>query len=363
MQSEKEYLHWLMSVPRIGYLRCRRLLDHFGSAQEVWEAGESDFHGIQAVSRNEVKEIFASKQTFSFDQEKQFLKRHGIRLLHQSDPEYPRLLLQIFDPPHMLYIQGELLPQDEKALAVVGSRQATNYGFLVTKKLSSELAIGGITIVSGLAKGIDTVAHEAALQVNGRTVAVLAGGLLNPYPAQNKLLARQIIKQGALLSEFHPLAHAHPGMFPVRNRIISGLARAVVIVEAARKSGSLITADQALEQSRDVFAVPGPITSPLSQGTNDLIRQGAKLIGGAEDIWEEYPDWKSNSSSRSVGLSTLTIEEKQLLDLIGYGAVHAEHLFRSGNLPVREVYRLLLEMELKGIIKQMPGQMYVRSDV
>jgi DNA processing protein len=364
MRQEKEYLHWLLGVPRIGYLRCLRLLNHFGSAETVWEANEADFQNVPSISQKEVSAILTSRQTYSFAEQEQFLKRHSIRLLDRNDPEYPPLLLQIFDPPHLLYIQGELLPEDEHALAVVGSRHPTNYGSLVTNKLTSELAVAGITIVSGLAKGIDALAHEAALQANGRTIAVLAGGLLNLYPSENKPLARRIVQQGALLSEFHPLAPAHPGMFPVRNRIISGISRAVLIMEAARKSGSLITADQAIEQSRDVFAVPGPITSPLSQGTNDLIRQGARLVTGMEDIWEEYPDWRPVSGDLSTASPIpMSPEEKRLLDLIGYGAVHAEHLLRSANLAVGTVYRLLLEMELKGWVKQMPGQMYMKGNV
>lgn len=364
MRQEKQYLHWLLGVPRIGYLRCLRLLNRFGSAKTVWEADEADFQNIPSISPKEVSAILASRTTYSFAEQEQFLKQHAIRLLDRNDPEYPPLLQQIFDPPHLLYVQGELLPEDNHALAVVGSRHPTNYGSLVTTKLTSELAAAGITVVSGLARGIDTLAHEAALQANGRTIAVLAGGLLNLYPSENKPLAHRIVHQGALLSEFHPLAPAHPGMFPIRNRIISGMSRAVLLVEAARKSGSLITADQALDQSRDVFAVPGPITSPLSQGTNDLIRQGARLVTGVEDIWEEYPDWRPEPGDLTASSPVpASPEERQLLDLIGYGAVHADHLLRFSSLAAGTVHRLLLEMELKGWIKQMPGQMYMKGNV
>ncbi|MFC4768773.1 DNA-processing protein DprA [Effusibacillus consociatus] len=364
MRTEKEYVQWLMSVPRVGYLRCRKLLEQFGSAEAVWEAPAQELLQVPSVTRNVAEEILVSRQSYSFQEQADFLKRTGIRVLHKKDPEYPLFLLQIHDPPHILYVKGEFTLLDDKAIGVVGTRTPTNYGVLVTKNLCTELASAGVTIVSGLARGIDAIAHEAALQAGGTTIAVLAGGVENIYPPQNSSLARRICKQGLLISEFPPLASAHPGMFPVRNRIISGLSRAILVVEAARKSGSLITADQALEQCRDVFAVPGPITSPLSQGTNDLIREGAKIITGVADIWEEYPDWQANYSHKMKDEAfQLNPEERQLLETIGYGGVHLDHLIRVSQLSQGEVYRLLLEMELKGLVKQLPGQMYMRSSV
>ncbi|WP_018132574.1 DNA-processing protein DprA [Effusibacillus pohliae] len=364
MRTESEYVQWLMSVPGVGYLRCRRLLERFGSAEAVWDAAEPELLQVASITPNIAREICRSKRTYSFREQADFLSRSGIRVIHQTDPEYPPVLLQIPDPPHILFVKGEFSPTDQRSIAVVGARNATNYGLLVTNKLCTELAAGGVTIISGLAIGIDATAHAAALQAGGRTIAVLACGLLRVYPPQNRLLAERISRQGVLLSEFSPFTHAHPGMFPIRNRLIAGLARGVLVVEAARKSGSLITADQALEQGRDVFAVPGPITSPLSQGTNDLIRQGAKMITGVEEIWEEYPDWCANQYPvKSTGSVRMTAEERILLDTIGYGAVHVEHLLRACRLPKGEVHRLLLELELKGLIRQMPGQMYMRCTV
>lgn len=363
MPAEKEYVQWLTSVSGIGYARCRQLLAHFGSAQAVWEASQTELLQTPFVTNKMASEILASKKNYSFGEQADFLKRHGIRTIHVSDPEYPRELLQIYDPPHLLYAKGQFSPADSKAISVVGSRNPTNYGVLVTNKLCAELAAGGVTIVSGLARGIDTAAHEAALHAGGRTIAVLAGGILRVYPAQNRSLANRISRQGLLLSEFHPLAETRPGMFPVRNRIIAGISRGVLVVEAGRKSGSLITADLALEQSRDVLAVPGPITSPLSRGTNDLIRQGAKMVTSVDDIWEEYPDWRANHRGNASQAGHLTDGEKRLLDLIGYGCVHMDQLLRISQLPRGELHRTLLEMELKGLVRQMPGQMYMRQDV
>lgn len=364
MEVEKEYVHWLLSVPRIGYVRCKNLLDHFGTAEAVWHASNKELCQVPSIKVLEAEAVQSSRKDYSFEQERGFLERERIQILHTDDPLYPSSLLQIHDPPHILYSKGNFSKQDEKSIAIVGSRQASNYGFLVAKKLSAELAAGGVTIISGLARGIDSIAHEACLAAGGRTIAVLAGGLLNVYPTQNRILSEKIARQGVVVSEFHPLTPAHPGMFPIRNRIISGLSRAVLVVEAAQKSGSLITADQALEQGRDVFAVPGPITSPLSQGTNELIRQGAKLISSGDDVWEEYPEWKTNSTRKTISSSVpISSEEKRLLSIIGYGGVHTDHLLKSGSGSVGEIHRMLLELELKGLVKQLPGHIYIRSDV
>lgn len=362
MPTEKEFVHWLLGVPTIGFLRSRKLLEYFGAAEAVWHASQHDLENVPAISPKHAALIAASKPKYSFKREAAILEQAGITIFHHTDPDYPQPLLELHDPPNILYVKGEWRNSDEKAIAVVGARQATNYGRMVTKKLAEELAAGGVTIISGMAKGIDTNAHEAALLAGGRTIAVMAGGLYNIYPAHNRQLALRIVQHGALISEFHPQAAPHPGMFPVRNRIISGLSRAVLITEAARKSGSLITADQALDQNRDILSVPGPITSPLSQGTNDLIRQGAKLISSVEDIWNEYPEWRPAIRMEKKSVQ-LTIEEKYVIETIGFGGVHLEQLLRVSNLAPAELHHLLLGLELKGIIKQMPGMIYMRSSV
>ncbi|GAX91439.1 DNA-processing protein DprA [Effusibacillus lacus] len=365
MRSECDYVQWLMNVPGVGYLRCQKLLESYGSAEAVWEASESDLKERAVVENKIVQKIVSSRPTYSFLEQENFLKRHGIRVIHISDPDYPFLLQQIYDPPHILYVKGEFPPPDEsRTMAVVGSRNPTNYGIMIANKLASQLAEQHITIVSGMARGIDMIAHEAALQTGTKTIAVLAGGILKAYPAYNHSLAERISRQGALISEFHPLATAHPGMFPIRNRIISGISRGVLVVEAARRSGSLITANHGLEQNREVFSVPGPITSPLSLGTNDLIRQGARLITGIDDIWEEFPDWKTNTCHiRTTPPEQLTLEERLVLESIGYGAAHLDQLLRVSQISKGELHRLLIEMEIKGYIKQMPGQLYMRAFV
>ncbi|BCJ85249.1 DNA-processing protein DprA [Effusibacillus dendaii] len=363
MPTEKEYVQWLLAVPQIGHVRCQKLLESFESAAAVWEASSEELRQIPSMTAKTADEIQRSKRVYSFQQEADFLKRNGITVIHRTDPDYPQALLSIFDPPHILYVKGKLTAQDHRSIAVVGTRSPTSYGILVTRKICSELSAGGITIVSGLAYGIDTVAHEAAIQSGGRTLAVLAGGLARIYPVQNQPLARQIIQQGALISEFHPLTPVQPNLFPVRNRIISGLSRGVLVTEAARKSGSLITADLALEQGRDVFAVPGPITSPQSFGTNDLIRQGAKITGGSQDIWEEYPEWETNDSKKDLQSVSLTQLERQIVEIIGYGGVSLNQLLNSCRIPSADLYQILLAMELKGVVKRLPGQMYMRDNV
>jgi DNA processing protein len=362
VHEEKGYILWLSRVPGIGAIRLKRLREFYGSAKAVWKYAETnELLNIQGITSAIAQAIIESRREFSIEEEIQRLTKMGVNFCVIGDPDYPTPLLSLYDPPPILYMKGKWLPQDEKALAVVGSRKTTNYGQLVTRKLITELVHYGVTIISGLARGIDSHAHEAALQANGRTIAVLAGGCARIYPRENHRLAQRISENGALISEYPPETDVRAGQFPARNRIISGLSKGVIIVEAGRKSGALITADQALDQGRDVFAVPGPITSPNSQGTNELIKQGAKMVTSIDDILEEYKSWIDHK--KKANGQTATMFSHPVIDLIGYGAVHVDHLYRNLNLSLPELHKLLLHLELSGVIRALPGGYYTRGDV
>ncbi len=300
-------------------------------------------------------------------EEKKRLAAVGARILIYGDQEYPPTLREIADPPPVLYLHGEIRKEDRLALAVVGSRSASTQGRLQAERIAARLAGMGLTIVSGLAMGIDTWAHKGALSGGGRTLAVLGCGIDYPYPRHNRKLRDRIVKQGALISEFALGTPPIPMNFPRRNRIISGLSMGTLVVEAARKSGSLITAGFALEQGREVFAFPGSVHSPLSAGTNTLIQKGAKLVQRVEDIVEEFPAevkqylsfQPRQSPSRPARESR---EELRLLRLIEEDPVHIDVLSRKTKMAPAVVSSLLMEMEIKGLVRQLPGQLYTRPE-
>lgn len=286
------------------------------------------------------------------------LAQAKVKYVTLLDADYPENLKTIFDPPPVLYYRGELKAEDALAVAIVGSRRATPYGRESATRLARELARAGVTVVSGLARGIDSCAHRGALAGGGRTLAVLGSGLDVIYPPENARLYAEIAENGAVISEF-PLGTApEPGHFPRRNRVISGLSRAVVVVEAARTSGSLITADCALEQGREVLAVPGPITSPMSWGTNNLIKQGAKLL-------QEVTDVLSTLGLPSPGVEEaakpdLTTQEEKVYSFFSERALHIDELVHLSGLTVQEVTAILMMLELKGLVRQLPGKMFCR---
>ncbi|MGD8970548.1 MAG: DNA-processing protein DprA, partial [Desulfobacterales bacterium] len=281
-------LPWFLmkSVPGIGSHLFKRLIDRFGSPQGALQAAEQDLQVIEGMNRTLVRRMKTHRIQPSVRQDMALAAQKSVRIVTMTDPDYPALLLQIPDPPPFLYVRGTLA-SEYKAVAVVGSRIATRYGLSTAVRLGAELAACGVTVVSGMARGIDTAAHEGALQSGGRTIAVLGSGLAEVYPAENRKLFQSIVRNGAVLSEFPMLTKPEPHNFPIRNRIISGMSYGTVIVEASKKSGSLITARLAAEQNREVFAVPGSVQSFKSIGTHTLIKQGAKLVENAQDVLEE----------------------------------------------------------------------------
>lgn len=355
-KEELKYLLALSYIQGIGSIRIKLLIDHLKSPAAIW-----------STSDKLIKEILGPKIGESFVNQRRALnptdlhnriKRDKVKVLTLWDEEYPRLLKEIPDPPPLLYLWGEITLEDEKSLAIVGTRQMTRYGREVTELFAREISQAGFTIISGLARGIDSCAHKAALEAAGRTIAVLGSGLGNIYPAENSKLASQIAKNGAVVSELPPEVRATPGNFPARNRIISGLSLGVIITEAAGDSGSLITAGCALEQNREVFAVPGPIFSKQSEGTSRIIKEGAKLITRVEDVLEEL------GVQPMVGVQPLIYKpknetEEKLLSLLEEQK-HIDELVRDSQLDSGEVGSTLSLLELGGVVKNLGSGCYKR---
>ena len=343
----------------------RRLLDRFKTPEAVFRAPAKELLGVEGIGEKVVQEIHKGPLEKNVEKELHLLEEIQGRILTFEDEAYPKRLKEIYDPPALLYMRGELKKEDDLAISIVGSRKTNPYGRWFTGKVSRELASQGVTIVSGMARGIDALAHLGAIEGGGRTLAVLGCGVDVIYPRENRTLFARIIDHGCVLSEF-PLGSPPEGChFPRRNRIISGLSMGVVVVQANEKSGSLITADYALEQGREVFAVPGAVGTEGSRGTHRLIKEGAKLVESSEDILQEIlPQWKRQREGeqelpqRGPDLSE---EESKLYDFVGEAPSHIDALTRESGFDSGKVSSLLLQLELKGLIIQWPGKCFTRS--
>lgn len=348
--------------PGVGSHRFRVLIGAFGSPEAVLNAPVQHLMRIHGIDRSTAAKIKRGISPAIFEQQMRLLKEHGVHVISYWDEQYPALLKKIYDPPGLLFVKGILNTTDEKSIGIVGTRVPSEYGRMVTERFCQDMSAYNLTIVSGLARGIDTVAHCTALKNGGRTVAVLGCGIDRLYPPENKKLSEKIAAQGAVISEY-PMGTLPDGRnFPRRNRIISGLSLGVLVVEAGRKSGALITAYQALEQNREVFAVPGPITSGKSTGANQLIKEGAKLVQGTLDILQELaavlesPEIKVKSQPEP----NLNEREKAIFELLSATPVHIDQIARQGNKSVPEVLSILLTLELYGLVKQLSGKMFIR---
>lgn len=359
----------LKSVPGIGNLLFKRLLDRFSTPQQVFEASREDLLAVEGISRKITAAIAGQRRTgHRFEAELDAIANSDCRILTCKDAEYPRLLHQIPDPPPYLYVRGRLEPT-RPAVAVVGSRNGTRYGKAIALRLGAELAAGRLTVVSGMALGIDTCAHEGALQAGGFTVAVMGTGLNHIYPAQNRKLHDAIAERGAVVSELPLDAGPDARHFPARNRIISGVALGTLVVEATLKSGSLITARLAAEQNREVFAIPGSIDSFKSTGTHALIKQGAKLVENVQDILEELPagSYQPKAVVRhmrpeiSTPLGELSALDRKILAALDRYPVHIDKLVRKLDLEPGELAAALLQLELKGAVHQDRGSLFSRK--
>lgn len=359
--SDAELKYWLgfNYVSGIGPAKIQALLGYFDSLAAAWQASESQLRDIGFDSRA-IESLREARQTFDLDRYVRQVETSGARAITWNSPDYPNLLKQIPAAPPLIFVRGGFEPADQWAVAVVGTRRLSAYGRLMTRDLVTGLAQNGITVVSGLARGIDGVAHQAALDAGGRTIAVMGCGIDKVYPPEHRDLAHAIVDHGALVTDFPLGTEPSSANFPARNRLISGLSLGVLVVEAGEKSGALITSRFALEQDRDVFAVPGNINSPVSVGANRLIQQGAKLVMGVEDILEEMN--LRMVGERAVAQVALaeTAEEAALLGQLSSQPTHVDELGRLTGLPSSLVSSTLTIMELKGYVQQVGGMNYVR---
>lgn len=345
-------------IPGIGRVRLAQLENYFSSLEEAWLAVPADLKHA-GLDSNSIRAVTSWRPKFSLEAEMEKLDRYGVKVFTWHDPNYPSRLKEIYDYPPLLYVRGSLLPEDEWCLAVVGTRRPTVYGRQVTEEIVADLARSKITIVSGLAKGIDSVAHHSALEAGGRSIAVFACGLDTVYPGENANLARSIIQQGALISEYPLGTRPRADNFPRRNRIMSGLSLGVLVIEAGESSGGLITAHLALEQNREVFAIPGSILSPASRGTNHLIQEGAKLVRDYTDILEELNLTAVAHQMEIKEVIPSSDTESLLLKQLRAEPTHIDEVCRSSGLPISTVSSTLAMMELKGLVKQVGTMNYV----
>lgn len=360
-EGERRRAYWLAlnKIEGVGRRRLAALVQQFGSAEAAWKAEPGRLAELAGWG-DKVREVFLA-QRGKIDPLEEYLaaRRLGVHIWTVEDEDYPDLLRQIPDPPLVLYARGSALPRETLMLAIVGTRRATAYGRWAARKLAKDLAVAGLGIVSGMARGIDTEAHLGALEGGGFTVAVLGCGVDVVYPPENARLYEAIVARGLVLSEFPLGTQPKPGHFPARNRLISGLARGVLVVEAGPRSGALITADLALEQGRDVFAVPGPINSPYSQGSNELIKQGAKLVASAADVLEEYGLTAPVQATGRASPQQLGSREREVLRLLSGGPVQFEELAELSGYNITELARILTLLEVKGLVQQLPGKQFM----
>jgi DNA processing protein len=360
-EVERKYWIAFSRVPRVGRVRTGQLEEHFGSLKRAWHAaaGELRASGLDAGS---VTACIAARESIDPDAEVARLLEHGVRALTWHDEAYPRQLREVYDRPPVLYVRGTLTPADEWAVAVVGTRRVTVYGRQVAEEMARGLAANRVTVVSGLARGVDAVAHRAAIEAGGRTIAVLACGLDLVYPPEHKRLAEEITQHGALISDYAIGTQPRSEFFPRRNRILSGISLGVLVVEGDVKSGALITARQALEQNREVFAVPGSIYSPASRGTNKLIQDGeAKPTLEVQDVLAELNLSMAAHQIEMTELMPADENESVILRHLSAQPAHVDDLRRECGLPIATVTSTLAMLELKGLVRQVGRMNYVRA--
>jgi DNA processing protein len=361
--SERPYWAAFNLIKGMGPTHTRQLLAYFGSLQAAWSASAPELTAA-GIDQRARASLIKGRARLDPQAELQRLDKLGIAMLTWDDPDYPPLLAELrpldFAPP-VLYLRGTLMDQDQRALAIVGARSVTAYGRQVTHTLAQELAAAGLTIVSGLARGVDSEAHQAALEAGGRTIAVLPCGPESVYPPEHRRLAARIIQQGALITPLPPGTQPTDRVFQPRNRALSGLAQGVLVIEAGDKSGALMTAGYALEQGREVFAVPGNITAQSSNGTNRLIQDGAHPVTSSRDVLEilKVDQQEAFASTRQI-LPDLSAEEQQVYQLLTAGPAHIDEITRHSTLTVSQVSAALSLLEIKGMARNLGGMQYAR---
>jgi DNA processing protein len=357
LDEKKQFWIALNLVRGIGAVRFRNLLEVFGDAKTAWEAPESKLRSA-GLSKKIIQNLIQLRNGIDLAHIQSQIEAHQVTVLTWDDPDYPSRLHEIDQPPPVLYLRGTLTEADEWAVAIVGTRRVTTYGRQVTEQVATTLAQSGITVVSGLARGVDSIAHQAALNAGGRSLAVLGSGVDRLYPPENQRLAEHMIERGAVISDYGLGTQPEATNFPPRNRIISGLSLAVVIVEASRQSGALITANFAVEQGREVFAVPGNISAPQSQGTNWLIQQGARPMLHPQDVLEVLDVGRIAQHREARAVIPANDLEAKILELIRNEPLHMDEISIQAQAPIKEVSSTIAMMELKGMVRQMGGMNY-----
>jgi DNA processing protein len=357
-----ELYYWvaLRQVCGVGNVICKILINHFKSPEKIFNASVEELKNVEGINVKAVEAITGFRPTDEIDREIDEILSKEINIITLNSPDYPENLKNIYDPPRFLYVKGSFVEGDKNSVAVVGSRNASEYGIKVTQELSRNLASLGVTIVSGMARGIDSAAHIAAIQGGGRTVAVLGSGIDVIYPPENRRLFERIAENGAVVSEYPLGTRPNSYNFPPRNRIISGFSLGVLVVEASPKSGSLITAKLALDQGRDVYAVPGNVYSYKAKGTHSLLKSGAKLVDNALDIVEELNITVKPIKENKDMAKDLSPELLMIYDFFQDEPIHIDNIISKTGLPSGRVSALLLDLELSGILKQLPGKMFTK---
>src|SRR5881409_2607268 len=366
--DSREALVALNLIEHVGPVRVRQLLEHFGDAPAILRASRSQLLQVRGIGEETAEAIADWEKSVDLGTELKRIQEYGCHILTQTDDDYPDLLRQIYDPPIVLYVKGRLTAKDKNAVAMVGSRLTTHYGLETARKLAYQLAYVGVTVVSGGARGIDTATHQGALSAKGRTVAVLGNGVNIVFPPENAELFERIAAHGAALTQFPFNRKADKQSFPIRNRIVAGMSLGTVVVEANLASGALITANFAVEYGRQVFAVPGRIDSPQSKGCHDLIKKGAKLCEGAEDILSEFeylfPASNRPPTAGETGVLPalqLGANEQKVYDTLNNEEATIDDVIRHSGLPSSAASVTLLSLEMKRLIKQLPGKLFVRN--
>lgn len=353
----------LMSIPSVGQTRMRSLIDAFGSPTNVLNADPKALVRLPNISETLARQIATERDPRWVDKQLKLMDSLGVQVVSLWDDGYPARLRTIYDPPPLLFIRGDVARCDDFSIAIVGTRKATHYGRQIAQMLSGELVLRGITVVSGLARGIDTIAHKSALANGGPTVAVLGCGLDVVYPPENRKLYQEVESNGAIMSEFAMGTRPDPGNFPSRNRIISGMSQGVVVVEAGERSGALLTANLAVDQGREVFAVPGNINNPMSQGPNNLIKIGAKIVTDIDDIINELRHVPQSFAQRQKleqrETPPLSEAETHIYKALSTEPKHIDVLSEELDKTSAELLGHLLQMELKGAVLQLPGKLFV----
>jgi DNA processing protein len=355
----------LNMLPTVGPVRLRKLLEVFKEPQQILAAKRSELRKVEGIGNEVADQISNWESTVDLAAELQRISHFGATVITQESSSYPKSLREIHAPPIVLYVWGELEERDQHAIGIIGARRTTHYGMESAKRLAYQLAYAGLTVVSGLARGIDTAAHQGALAAKGRTIAVIGSGLARLYPPENAALAEKIrTGNGAIVSEFSMEIEPDRQTFPIRNRIISGWSHGILVVEAGSNSGALITAAQALEQGRSVYAVPGHINAPSAMGSNRLIQQGAKLVMDASDILDDLqillPETKPSPEAAARPLPLLSEEERRIYDAIEATETPIDQIAAKSDLPSAIVSSTLLRLELKRLVKQLPGKYFVK---